>query len=194
MNINKREGAIIVGNDEWIEYTNGSKVHKLAYVHSSAKLGKNTIVWMFANICKDVVTGEGCVIGSNVYVGSGVIMGNDCRIQDKAHITDRSVLRNRVFVGPCVVSCNDKYPKVNNKDYKAEPIIFEDDCSIGAGAVLLPGIVVCKFAIVGAGSVVIKDVYSYRMAFGNPAKICLRTDIEVPEEFKSLDKVGREVQ
>jgi UDP-2-acetamido-3-amino-2,3-dideoxy-glucuronate N-acetyltransferase len=141
----------------------------LADIHSSVKFGNNVSVWSFAVICEGVEIGDDCAIGSGVYVGKNCKIGNGVRIQDKAHITDYAIFEDKVFIGPCVVTMNDRYPKVNNPEYRREPPYFEEGCSVGAGAVILPGVRVGKFSMIGAGAVVTKDVAARTTVIGCPA-------------------------
>ncbi len=141
----------------------------VADIHHSVSLGEGTVVWSFAVVCSGVSTGTNCAIGSGVYVGKYVKMGDNVRIQDKAHITDRMLIGNNVFIGPCAVTMNDRNPRVNNPHYKVEPPIVEDDVTIGAGAVILPGVKLGRGCVVGAGAVVTKDVAPWTTVVGLPA-------------------------
>ena len=120
-------------------------------------------------ICEGAEIGDDCVIGSLVYIGKKAKLGNRVRIQDKAHITDHMIIEDDVFIGPCAVSMNDRYPVVNNPDYKQEPPILEKGCSIGAGAVILPGVKVGPGTIIGAGAVLTKSTGPNEIWLGNPA-------------------------
>jgi UDP-2-acetamido-3-amino-2,3-dideoxy-glucuronate N-acetyltransferase len=146
------------------------RIEPLTVVHPSAVLGGGSVVWQFANICLGVKTGTNCAIGSGVYVGRYTVMGDDVRVQDKAHLTDRMIIGDRVFIGPCAVFINDRHPVVNNPDYKPEPPIVEDDVSVGANATILPGVRLGRGCVVGAGAVVTKDVAPGTIVAGNPAK------------------------
>jgi UDP-2-acetamido-3-amino-2,3-dideoxy-glucuronate N-acetyltransferase len=143
----------------------------IADVHPSVSIGDNSFVWSFSVICPDVTIGENSVIGSGVYVGRGCKIGNNVRIQDKAHVTDRMVIEDNVFIGPCAVTMNDKYPVSNNPNYQCCPPFFGDGCSIGAGAVILPGVRIGRNSIVGAGALVTKDVPDNTVVMGVPASI-----------------------
>ena len=120
-------------------------------IYKDAKIGKNTKIHNF-------------VVIQNAEIG------NDCKIQSFVFIPDGTRIGNRVFVGQGSMFTNDKHPKANTNEYEIEPVIVEDDVSIGAGSVILPGVRIGKGATVGAGSVVTKDVASGRVVFGNPAK------------------------
>jgi len=142
----------------------------IADVHPSVKFGKNCLVWSFAVICQGVEIGENCAIGSGVFIGKNCRIGNNVRIQDKAHLTPGMIVENNVFIGPCVVTMNDKYPVVLNPDYAKRPPYFEEGCSIGAGAIILPGVRIGRFSVIGAGAVVTKDVIAESIVVGCPAK------------------------
>ena len=146
-------------------------IHPSAVVSLDARLGSYVKIWSGAVIGAWCQIGDNCVIGANAYIGTGTVLGSECRIQTGVFLPNRSRLGNRVFIGPNVTATDDKYPKVNNHNYKAEPPIFEDDCSIGAGAVILPGVIIGKGAIVGAGAVVTHNVEPYSTVVGCPAQI-----------------------
>jgi acetyltransferase-like isoleucine patch superfamily enzyme len=141
----------------------------IADVHPSVVLGENTFVWSFAVVLEGAVIGDNCAIGSGVYVGKNCKLGNWVRLQDKVHITDHITIEDNVFFGPCAVTMNDRYPKSNNPGYSIYPPFFEEGCSIGAGAVILPGVRVGKNSIVGAGAVVTHDVPEGIVVAGVPA-------------------------
>jgi len=129
------------------------------------------VIWSGAVVEKGVVTGPGCVIGSNAYVGEGSVLGEAVRIQHGAFITRNTKIGDYVFIGPNVTLTDDKYPRVNNPEYKAEPPVLEHHCSIGAGAVILPGIRIGHHGRVGAGAVVTHNVDPWVLVVGVPAKV-----------------------
>lgn len=142
----------------------------IADVHPSVKIGENSYIWSFAVICEGVEIGNNSVVGSGVYIGRGCKIGNGVRIQDKAHITDHMIIEDNVFIGPCAVTMNDKYPMANNPSYKVCAPHLSKGCSIGANAMILPGVKIGEGAMVGSGSVVTKDVESNTVVMGCPAK------------------------
>ena len=144
-------------------------MERTAHVDPRAHLGDGTHVWNNANI-GEIETGPNCVIGSNVYVGLGSKLGKNVHIQHGAFLPNNTCVGDDVFIGPNVTMTDDKYPQVNNADYDARPPYLADNCSVGAGAVLLPGVHIGRSACVGAGSVVTKDVKPYATVAGNPAK------------------------
>jgi UDP-2-acetamido-3-amino-2,3-dideoxy-glucuronate N-acetyltransferase len=128
------------------------------YIDKTAILGFNVKIWHFAVVLADVR------IGSNVSIGSGTEIGRDSFIADGTRISAhvflpaQSKVGANVFIGPGVIFTDDRYPRVGNADYKAEPPIIEDGASIGAGSVILPGVRIGKGAMVGAGSVVTRSI------------------------------------
>lgn len=141
----------------------------VADVHPTVKFGKNSWVWSFVVMLEGTTVGNDCVIGSGCYVGRDCRIGSGVRIQDKCHITDGVVIEDNVFIGPGVVMTDDKYPVVLH-EYEKRPPYFEEGCSIGAGAVILPGVRVGKRAMVGAGAVVTNSVSPEDVVKGCPAR------------------------
>lgn len=142
---------------------------RTAYLDPRAHIGAGTHIWNGANI-GEISTGPNCVIGSNVYIGKGSVLGHDVHIQHGAFLPNDTIVEDEVFIGPNVTLTDDKFPVVNNLTYEANPPILRCRCSIGAGAVLLPGVEIGAGALVGAGAVVTKDVQSGKTVVGNPAR------------------------
>ena len=152
-------------------------VHETAEVHKDAAVPESTQVWHFAQIREGVVIGEQCVIGRGVYIGPGVVIGNNCKIQNNALIYEPARLEDGVFVGPGVILTNDKNPRATNEDgslkgradWDPVGVVLKDGASIGAGAICVAPVTVGAGAMVGAGSVVTKDVEAQSTVAGNPA-------------------------
>lgn len=156
------------------------KIHLPAAVHGSVQFGERCIVWSFTTICEGTVIGDDVVIGSNCFIGKNVTIGNGCRIQHGAFLPNGTVLKHKVFIGPGVMMTDDKHPRVNNPDYEARPPVIRAGASIGAGAVILPGVEIGDRAMVGAGAVVTRDVPADDTAMGTPARLRLVADGEKP--------------
>lgn len=146
-------------------------IHPSAVVSIDARFGVNIKVWSGAVIGAWARIGDNSVIGSNCYVGWGTIMGEGCRLNHGTFLPNNSRLGNNVFCGPNVTFTDDKYPRAGNIDYKPEPPTLKDGCSIGAGAVILPGVTIGAGAMVGAGCVVTEDVPDFAVVVGNPSRI-----------------------
>lgn len=141
-----------------------------AKISVTARLGDFIKVWAFANIMADVYLGDYCSIGGCSEIGRGTIIGDHSRVGYGVFLPDHSQIGSYVFIGPRAVFTDDRYPRVENGDYKAEPPIIEDYASIGAGAVILPGVKIGCHAMIGAGAIVTHNVKPYAVVVGNPAK------------------------
>jgi len=145
-------------------------IHPLSDVQTS-NIGEGTRVWQFAVVLRDAQIGRDCNICAHTLIESDVTIGNNVTVKSGVYIWDGTRISNNVFIGPNVTFTNDKMPR--SKIYPDEflKIIINEYASIGANATLLPGITIGKHAMVGAGSVVTKDVPDYAVVVGNPAKI-----------------------
>ena len=114
--------------------------------------------------------GDGCNIGSFVEIGRGVIIGNNCKIQAFAFIPPGVIIEDEVFIGPHVCFTNDKNPRAIG-EWKLDKTLVKRGVSIGANCTILPGITIGENAVIGAGSVVTKDVPAGALVYGNPATI-----------------------
>ncbi|HDZ8979847.1 TPA: N-acetyltransferase [Aeromonas veronii] len=145
-------------------------IHPLSDVQTS-NIGEGTRVWQFAVVLKDAQIGRDCNICAHTLIESDVTIGNNVTVKSGVYIWDGTRISDNVFIGPNVTFTNDKMPR--SKIYPDEflKIIIDEYASIGANATLLPGITIGKHAMIGAGSVVTKDVPDYAIVVGNPAKI-----------------------
>lgn len=140
-------------------------------------IGNNTKIWNFCNIYgtkkEPVYIGDNTQIGSYVEIKPGVKIGRYCRIQAFVFIPERTVIGDYVFIGPRVTFTNEKYPtskKAITKTSTIKPCQISSHVTIGAGAVIGPGIKIGKYAFIGMGAVVVKDVKDYQIVVGNPAR------------------------
>lgn len=136
-------------------------------------IGKNTKIFHFVNLYGAKI-GDNCLIGAFVEIQHGVIIGNNCRIQSHTFICEGVTLEDEVFIGHGVMFINDKYPTVTsaeNKSWKLKKVLIKKGASIGSGSVVLGGVTIGENSLIGAGSVVTKDVPSNIVVAGNPAKI-----------------------
>lgn len=142
-----------------------------AVIHESVVLGRGSVVWQFASILEGTVIGEDCVIGSCAWIGKNCRIGNRVHIQHGVFLPNGTVVEDDAFLGPLVVLTDDKYPRSGNRAYKAQPPVVKKGASIGAGATILPGVVVGERAMVAAGSVVTRDVSDDGLVIGMPAQM-----------------------
>jgi UDP-2-acetamido-3-amino-2,3-dideoxy-glucuronate N-acetyltransferase len=147
--------------------------HETSIVESD-NIGDGTKIWAFSHICKDAVIGDNCVIGEGVYIGPNVVIGNNCKIQNNSLIYEGVTLEDDIFLGPNTVTTNDFIPRVEGdwkNDGRFRKTLFKKGCSIGANSVIICGVTIGENSLVGAGSVVTKDIPNNSLAYGNPAKI-----------------------
>ncbi|QPJ99040.1 N-acetyltransferase [Enterobacter mori] len=145
------------------------KIHKLSDVQTTS-IGDGTTIWQFVVILKDAVIGNNCNICANSLIENNVVIGNNVTVKSGVYIWDGVRIEDDVFIGPCVAFTNDKHPR--SKVYPDEFLqtTIRKGASIGANATILPGVEIGEKAIIGAGSVVTKDVPPYAVVVGNPAR------------------------
>ena len=151
------------------EYVPPVFIHRLADVEAGAILGKNVKVWRWTHILPGAVVGDGTMIAEHCYISGNTRIGKFCRIQNGVQLFDSTIVGDNCFIGPRVVVCNVKKPRADRKGKFAVTII-SDGATIGAGAILLPGITIGERAVVGAGAVCTRDVAPDSMVWGVPAK------------------------
>lgn len=150
------------------------KVHDTAEVSSQAVIGDGTRIWNQSQVREGAKIGEGCVIGKNVYIDAGVTIGSGVKIQNNVNVYAGVTIEDDVFLGPSMTFTNDLYPRAFNADWKITPTLVRKGASIGAGAVIVCGVEIGEYAMVGAGAVVTKDVPPYMLVVGNPARLLWR--------------------
>ena len=153
-------------------------IHATAEIEEGSSLGAGTKVWANAHIRSEARIGKNVTIGEGVYIGPGVEIGDNCKIQNLAQVFDPAKLGDGVFLGPGAVLTNDRLPRavdpnlssISSIDWNPVGVILENGCSIGAGAVCIAPLTVGKWSMVGAGSVVTRDVPDFCLVRGNPAR------------------------
>lgn len=145
--------------------------HPTAVVDPPANIGAGTKIWHWVHVMPGAEIGRDCVLGQNVYVGSEARLGNNVRVQNNVSIYDRVVLEDDVFCGPSMVFTNVINPRsaVERKD-EYRGTLVKRGASIGANATIVCGNTIGKYAFVGAGSVVTKDVPDFALVAGVPAE------------------------
>jgi len=145
-------------------------IHQLADVKSDA-IGEGTRVWQFVVIMKGAQIGRNCNICAHTLIEGDVVLGDNVTVKSGVYLWDGTRVADDVFIGPNATFTNDVMPRSKVYPEQFNGITLERGASIGANATLLPGVVVGEYAMVGAGSVVTKDVPPYAVVVGNPAKI-----------------------
>ena len=155
------------------------RIHPTAEVAPTATVGEGTSIWNQAQVRNGARIGEQCIIGKNVYVDFDVQIGSRVKIQNNCSVYHGATLEDGVFLGPHVVITNDLYPRAINpdgtlkgdEDWEVSPVRICYGAALGARCVILPGVCIGRFALVGAGAVVTGDVPDHGLVVGNPARL-----------------------
>lgn len=145
-------------------------IHPSADVQT-ARIGKKTTVWQNTVILSGASIGENCNINALVFIENDVTVGNNCTIKCGVQLWDGITIEDNVFVGPNATFSNDPFPRSKIYPDAFKKTVVKKGASIGANATILPGIIIGEGAMVGAGSVVTKDVPPNAVVCGNPARI-----------------------
>lgn len=153
--------------------------HESSYVDEGAEIGDGTKIWHFCHIMSGAKIGSNCSLGQNVNVGGKAVIGNGVKIQNNVSVYDDVIVEDDVFLGPSMVFTNVINPRafVQRKD-EYKQTLLKKGCSIGANVTIVCGATIGEYAMVGAGSVVTKDVPPYVLVYGNPARIRGKVDKE----------------
>jgi acetyltransferase-like isoleucine patch superfamily enzyme len=159
--------------------TTDAWIHPTADVSSLAEIGEGTKIWHQVQVREGARIGRCCIIGKGAYIDLGVVIGDRVKIQNGASIYHGVTIEDGVFIGPHACLANDKLPRAvtpegqlkQDTDWEVGRILVQCGASIGASAVILPDVIVGRFAMVGAGAVVTKDVVAHGLVVGNPARL-----------------------
>ncbi len=144
--------------------------HQTVWIDDNVEIGEGTKIWHFSHIQKNAKIGDNCNIGQNVYIGSNVIIGNNVKIQNNVSIFKGVKIEDDVFIGPSVVFTNVINPRAFiNRKKEFKNIIIKKGASIGANSTILCGISVGEYSMIGAGSVVTKNVDDFSLVYGHHA-------------------------
>jgi UDP-2-acetamido-3-amino-2,3-dideoxy-glucuronate N-acetyltransferase len=178
----ERRDALInapVSGGRRIERSKVATIHRTAEVSPEASIGSGTRIWHYVQVREGVSIGRDCIIGKGAYVDLDVVIGNCVKIQNACQVYHGVTLEDGVFLGPGVILTNDKRPRAitpdgtlkTDEDWVVGKTLIKRGAAVGAGAVVLPGITVGTFALIGAGSVVTRNVPDYGLVWGNPARL-----------------------
>jgi acetyltransferase-like isoleucine patch superfamily enzyme len=145
-------------------------VHSHALIDEDVTIGVGTRIWAFAHIVRGAVIGDNCNICDHTFVEGKVIIGNRVTLKCGVYLWDGLVVDDDVFIGPNATFTNDLRPRSRQVPGRYHITHLRQGCSIGAGAVILPGLTIGRWAMVAAGSVVTKDVPDFGLVVGNPAR------------------------
>lgn len=164
-------------------------VHESSYIDDNVNIGEGTRIWHFCHVQSGAVIGKNCTLGQNVNISNNVKIGNDVKIQNNVSIYEGVELEDGVFCGPSCVFTNDltpraRYPK-GHDNYRRT--LVKEGATIGANATIVCGNTIGKYAMIGAGAVVTKDVPDYCLVVGNPACVIGKID----EMGERVDRNGR---
>jgi UDP-2-acetamido-3-amino-2,3-dideoxy-glucuronate N-acetyltransferase len=150
-------------------------IDKTAIIHPTAKIGDRTRIWAYAQIGEHATIGRNCIIGNGAYIDRHVVIGDSVRIHNKALIYHGIVIEDKVFIGPGVCCTNDPHPKSGQtRSLEGKQWFIKKGASVGANATILPDVTIGENAVIGAGSVVTKDVPCNATVCGNPARLLER--------------------
>ena len=145
-------------------------IHPMSDVQSS-NVGVDTKIWQFCVVLPGAKIGSNCNINAHVFIENDVIIGDNVTVKSGVQLWDGTTIENDVFIGPNVSFTNDKYPKSKRRPDRFTGVYVELGASIGANATLLPGVCIGRHSLVGAGSVITKDVPPNCVVMGNPGSI-----------------------
>jgi len=146
-------------------------VHESSYIDNNVEIGDGTKIWHFCHILSGTKIGKNCSIGQNCVIGPDVIIGNNVKIQNNVSLYEGLIVEDNVFIGSSAVFTNVTNPRstVSRKE-EFKKTILKNGCSIGANVTIVCGNTIGEYALVGAGSVVTKNVAEHHVVIGNPAE------------------------
>ncbi len=164
--------------------------HETAIIDTPSTIGKGTRIWHFSHIMPGAEIGEGCNIGQNVFISPGTKIGNNVKIQNNVSVYEGVTLEDDVFCGPSMVFTNVINPRSHiSRKHEYKKTVVRKGATIGAGATILCGHTIGRYAFIGAGAVVTKDVPDYALVLGNPGRIVCWI-CECGYRFNGADKIS----
>lgn len=149
-------------------------IHKLADCQSN-NISENTNIWQFVVVLPNAKIGKNCNVCSHCFIENDVIIGNNVTIKCGVYVWDGIKIEDNVQIGPNVTFTNDKYPRAK-QPFVLQRTLVKKNASIGAASIILGGVTIGENSMIGAGSLVTKDVPDNELWFGNPAKFIRKLD------------------
>ena len=180
-------------------------IHPTAEVSQAAEIGEGTRVWSNVQIRERARIGRNCIIGRNSYIDFDVTIGDNVKIQNNASLYVGLTVEDGVFIGPHVIFTNDKLPRAINPngtlksaaDWHVGTTLVRYGAAIGAGTVVVTGVTIGRWALVGSGSVVTKDVPDHAVVVGNPGRILgyvSATGVRCATQAEAIALTRREIE
>lgn len=151
-------------------------IHSTAEVQSD-NIGTDSVIWQHCVILKNAVIGNNCNINAFCFIENEVVLGNNVTIKSGVYLWDGIKIDDNVFIGPNVTFTNDKYPRSKQYPSNFDKIIIKKGASVGAGSIILGGVTIGENALIGAGSVVTKNIPENELWVGNPAKFIRKVEL-----------------
>lgn len=146
--------------------------HGTSFVDDGCLPGQGTQIWHFCHVRSGAKIGRNCILGQNVFVDEGAVIGNGCKIQNNVSVYNSVTLEDSVFIGPSVVFTNVINPRAFiERKHEFKRTLVKEGATIGANATIVCGVTIGRYAMIGAGSVVTKDVPEFGLAYGVPARL-----------------------
>ncbi len=146
-------------------------IHESAYVDEGSEIGQGTRIWHFCHVFSSARIGEGCILGQNVMIGPGVAIGNGCKIQNNVSVYKGVTLEDHVFCGPSMVFTNIYNPRAHiSRMDEVRPTLVRKGATLGANCTIVCGVTIGQWAMVGAGTLVNRDVEDNELVVGNPCR------------------------
>jgi len=146
--------------------------HESAIIDQPVEIGAGTKIWHFSHVMAGARIGRQCVLGQNVHVASGVVLGDNVKVQNNVSIYTGVTVEDDVFLGPSAVLTNVVTPRSHvSRRHEFQPTLLRRGATVGANATVVCGVTIGRFAFVGAGAVVTRDVADFALVYGNPARL-----------------------
>lgn len=166
-------------------------IHRLSDVHHTVRLGNGTVVYLGAVMLAGTQTGVQCVIGAHAFIGAQCVIGAHCIFHSSAQIPSQTVIGDYCFIGPAAILTDCAHPNLRDRSQEVhKPPRLGNDIVLGAGCILLPGVVIGDGAQIGAGAIVTRDVPAGAIVSGNPARLHIRSSVLIGKEASCDSSAG----